>query len=398
MWREMTGSAHARWVLLGLASVGLIALGFTAGCGGSGGDGGGQQVLQLVLTQIADGFQRPNYVTSAGDRSGRLFVVEQRGMIWIVDPTGQVLASPFLDLSNVVNDFGEGGLLSVAFHPDYENNGRLFVYYVATDGADIKSYIAEFEVSANNANEVDDGSQQVLLEIDQASYFHNGGLVTFGPEGYLWCGLGDGGNATRPNAQDPSDLIGALLRIDVDGGTPYAIPASNPFVGQGGARDEIYAYGFRNPWRYSIDPTTARVFVADVGQDDWEEINIVEAGGNYGWPTMEGPDCFPPGTNCDTTGLELPIFQYAHGQGGVCAVTGGYVYRGNRYPQLRGVYFYADYCAGTIHRLTEDNGQWTAALELDTDLQINSFGVDEDGEMYVVDLNGAVYRMDFQAQ
>lgn len=380
-----------------LLCVCAVAFGGTliAGCGG--GDGA-PAMLRLVLTPVADGFQRPNYVTSANDGTRRLFVVEQRGTIRIIDASGQVLAQPFVDLTGVVNDFGEAGLLSVAFHPNYQSNGRLFVYFVSDRGGSTKSYVSEFRVSAGNPNQVDPGSERVLFEVDQAGYFHNGGLVSFGPRGLLWCALGDGGGATRPNAQDRSDLLGTVVRIDVDSGDPYGIPPDNPFVSQAGVREEIYAYGFRNPWRYSIDPASGRLFVADVGENTWEEVNLVEAGGNYGWPIMEGPECFPPGTNCDTSGLELPVHAYTHGQGGVCSVTGGYVYRGNRYPRLRGVYFFADYCAGTIWRLQQSGGGWQRIEELDTQLRITSFGVDWDGEMYVVDLGGGVYRMDFEAQ
>ncbi|MGM0492759.1 MAG: PQQ-dependent sugar dehydrogenase [Armatimonadota bacterium] len=382
-----------RWPVLGLAAAALVVLGVTGGCGGGGG-GDGPERLQLVLTQVGEGFDRPNYVTSANDGTRRLFVVEQGGTIRIIDPSGQVLSEPFLDLSDIVVNTGEAGLLSVAFHPDYGDNGRLFVYFVSDRSGSLRSYVAEFHVSAGNANRVDPATERVLIEVEQGATNHNAGLVTFGPDGYLWCSLGDGGTVAS-DAQDLGNLLGALLRIDVDRGDPYGIPGDNPLVGRAGAREEIFAYGFRNPWRYSIDHPTGRVFVGDVGQNQWEEIDLVEAGGNYGWPIMEGPDCFPPGSSCDTTGLELPIYEYSH-DGDVCAVTGGYVYRGDRHPSLRGVYFFADYCSGVIYRLTEDDGQWQAQAELETDLQIPSFGTDEDGEMYVVDIGGGVYRMDFE--
>lgn len=397
-WQQVKDSVGLRWTLVGLACVGLVAIGLAAGCSGGDGDGTGRRVLRATLTPIASGFVRPNYVTSANDGTGRLFVVEQRGTIRIIESSGRVVPEPFLDISGEVNDTGESGLLSVAFHPNYRNNGRFFVYFCSDRDGPIRSYLAEFQVAALNPNRANEASERVLFEVDQGSFFHNGGLVTFGPEGYLWCSLGDGGNPTRQSAQDRSNLLGTLVRIDVDRSAPYSIPDDNPFAGRAGIRGEIYAWGFRNPWRYSIDPATGRIFVGDVGQDDWEEINLVKAGGNYGWPIMEGAHCFPPGTTCDQTGLELPIYEYPHGQGGVCSITGGYVYRGARYPQLRGAYFYADYCAGTIYRLTEDTGQWQSEMELDTELRITSFGVDANGEMYVVDLDGGVHRMDFAPQ
>jgi glucose/arabinose dehydrogenase len=389
----MKSGRMVRRIVLGAV---LMVAAILHGCGGDG-DGNGPIVpLELVLNPVADGFNRPNYVTSAGDGSGRLFVVEQGGRIRIINANRQVLATPFLDLSGIVDDRGEAGLLSVAFHPNYERNGRLFVYFLSQRDGRLKSYVSEFTVSSGNANRVDPGSERVLIELNQPGVFHNGGLVTFGPDGFLWIGLGDGGGAqNRDEAQNLGSLFGSILRIDVNRGNPYAIPPGNPFVGRQGARPEIYAYGFRNPWRFSLDQANGRLFVGDVGENTWEEINLVAAGGNYGWPIMEGPDCFPPGTNCDRSGLRLPIHAYQHGQGGVCSVTAGYVYRGARYPALRGTYFFADYCSGIIWRLRQSGGQWQATQELDSNLRISSFGVDEAGEMYAVDLNGGVYRMDF---
>lgn len=395
MWRGVSDSRACRRVPgTGLAVAGIVGLLIVAGCGGGGG-GQAQRPLQLVLIPIADGFDRPNYVTSANDGTGRLFVVEQKGTIRIVTPSGQVLAEPFLDLSDVVHNDGEAGLLSVAFHPAYEQNGRLFVHFVSRRSGSLTSYISEFRVAALNSDRVDGASEQVILTQRQNTAFHNGGLVTFGPEGYLWAGFGDGGGPERDNAQDRTNLLGSIIRIDVNTGFPYAIPDDNPFAGRQETRNEIFAYGFRNPWRFSVDPRNGDLFVGDVGQQDWEEIDLVESGGNYGWPIMEGAHCFPPGTDCNQATLELPIHEYAHSLPG-CSITGGYVYRGNRYTRLRGTYFYADFCTGAIYSLTEDGEGWTAELERDSDLRISSFGLDEDGEMYVVDLDGGIYRMDFE--
>ncbi len=382
-----------RVMIVALVCAGLGVAGTIAGCDGRNATETIEH-LELELSQIADGFSRPIHVTSAGDGSGRLFVTEQTGAIRIIDPDGQVLPEPFLDLSGVVNPTGEAGLLSVAFHPDYSNNGRLFVNFVSDREGIARSYVSEFEVDPEDPNRVQAGSERVLFSVDQATYYHNGGLLLFGPDGYLWCGLGDG-HGPPEVAQDNSNLLGALLRIDVDNGDPYGIPNDNPFVDDAQARDEIYAYGFRNPWRFSIDHETGRIFVADVGADDWEEVNLVEAGGNYGWPMMEGTHCYPPGTDCDPTGLELPIYEYTIRDVEHCAIIGGEVYRGERYPGLEGVYFFGDWCSGVIWSLLERDGEWEAQTQLDSNLRISSFGLDEDGEMYVVDLEGGVYRMDF---
>lgn len=348
--------------------------------------------VQVRLQPVATGLDDPVYVTHAGDRSGRLFVVEQAGVIRIIRD-GRLLATPFLDIRGRVTAGGEMGLLSIAFHPRYANNGRFFVNYTTEPGG-LRTVIAEYHVSANP--DVAGRAEKVLLKIAQPFRNHNGGLNLFGPDGMLYIGMGDGGSGRDPmnNGQRLDTLLGKLLRIDVDGGSPYRVPADNPFVDRPGARPEIWAYGLRNPWRFSFDRGTGRLFLADVGQNAWEEIDLIERGGNYGWRIMEGAHCHIPPTGCDTNGLILPIAEYPNGPSGGCSVTGGYVYRGSRIRDLVGRYVFGDYCSGRIWVLRETApGRWTMAQLLATDLRISSFGEDEDGELYVVDHQGAVYRL-----
>ena len=349
-------------------------------------------VPDLTLQRLVDGLTTPVYITPAGDRSDRLFVVEQDGRIRIIR-NGRLLVQPFLDIRSRVVSGGELGLLSVAFHPRFAGNGRFFVNYTTDRGGRLRTVIAEYRVAAPGSD-VADPDERILLEIDQPFRNHNGGLNLFGPDGMLYIGMGDGGSGGDPmNAGQRLDtLLGKLLRIDVDGAAPYAIPPDNPFVDRAGARGEIWAYGLRNPWRFSFDRATGRLFLADVGQNQWEEIDLIERGGNYGWRTMEGAHCFNPSTGCDRTGLALPIAEYDHGQG--CSVTGGYVYRGSRIRALVGRYLFADYCSGRIWALTDAGGnRWAMAVALTTDFRITSFGEDQTGELYVVDHNGAVYRL-----
>ncbi|HET6948606.1 MAG TPA: PQQ-dependent sugar dehydrogenase [bacterium] len=349
-------------------------------------------VPDLTLQRLVDGLAAPVYITPAGDRSDRLFIVEQDGRIRIIR-NGRLLVQPFLDIRSRVVSGGELGLLSVAFHPRFAGNGRFFVNYTTDRGGRLRTVIAEYRVAAPG-NDVADPDERILLEIDQPFRNHNGGLNLFGPDGMLYIGMGDGGSGGDPmNAGQRLDtLLGKLLRIDVDGAAPYAIPPDNPFVDRAGARGEIWAYGLRNPWRFSFDRATGRLFLADVGQNQWEEIDLIERGGNYGWRTMEGAHCFNPTTGCDRTGLALPIAEYDHGQG--CSVTGGYVYRGSRIRALVGRYLFADYCSGRIWALADAGGnRWAMAVALTTDLRITSFGEDQTGELYVVDHNGAVYRL-----
>jgi glucose/arabinose dehydrogenase len=351
--------------------------------------------FSLGLDLVAESLNAPVYVAHAGDGSGRLFVVEKRGTIRIVT-NGQLNPTPFLDIRSIVGSrASEQGLLSVAFHPDYASNGFFFVNYTDTNGDTV---VARYRVS-DDPDLADPASARTILTLDQPAANHNGGLLLFGPDGYLYIGTGDGGRGGDPwgNAQNPQVLLGKMLRLGVDGPGPYAIPPDNPFVGEPAVRDEIWAVGLRNPWRYSFDRATGDLYIADVGQNKWEEIDFQPAdssgGENYGWNRMEGFHCFSPGTNCDPTGLVLPIAEYGHGLG--CSVTGGYVYRGAAFPRMVGVYFYGDFCSGRIWALYPDGaGEWTQAELLQSGLGISSFGEDEAGELYITDLqSGGLYRL-----
>ena len=354
---------------------------------------------QIDLEKIAEGFTQPLFLTTPGDGSGRLFVVEQNGKIKILKD-GVVSETPFLDVSpdglNLTRSSGEQGLLGLAFHPDYEINGYFYIDY--TRRADGASVVSRFSVS-EDPDLADSANEKIILgPVSQPFVNHNGGHIAFGPDGYLYISLGDGGSAGDPenNAQDTTNLLGNILRIDVDGGDPFGIPPDNPFVGDETGEDEIFAYGLRNPWRFSFDresTPTARIFCGDVGQGSLEEIDLIVNGGNYGWRIMEGTACYNPSEDCPTEGLILPIYEYDHTLG--CSITGGYVYRGEAWPQLEGLYFYADYCRGTIWALEEDGtDEWVNHEVYDSNLNITSFGEDEQGEIYVCGhSNGVIYRI-----
>ncbi len=352
---------------------------------------------EIALELVADGFSRPVAVRHAGDGSQRLFVVEQDGRIVIVE-NGTVRDEPFLDIvPQVESGSNEQGLLGLAFHPDYEQNGFFFVNYThdpAGSGPDV-TRISRFSVSAEDPNLADPSGEVVVIQFDQDFSNHNGGDLQFGPDGHLYVATGDGGSARDPDnrAQDLGSLLGKLLRIDVDGGEPYAVPADNPFVDHDTARPEIWAYGLRNPWRFSFDRTTGDLFIGDVGQNEIEEIDFqpaASAGGeNYGWSCMEGDDTvnFNP---CDGNPLTAPILVYNHQVG--CSVTGGYRYRG-AITSMDGFYVFGDFCSGRIWFASEAGGEWTAGQWADTGISISSFGEDENGELYVTDLSrGEVYR------
>jgi len=381
-------------VVLGLAvaGCGLVA---TPGTGIPPSACGTASLLmpQIQLQLLVAGLAQPVYITHAGDGSGRLFIVEQGGVIRIFK-NGSLLTTPFLNITSRVISGGEQGLLSVAFHPNYETNGRFFVNYTAPGGgAAGQSIIAEYRVSAANPD-VADNTERVLLAIPDPFSNHNGGLNKFGPDGFLYIGLGDGGSGGDPqnNGQRLDTLFGKVLRINVDGAQPYAIPSDNPFVGTTGARGEVWAYGLRNPWRFSFDPCNNRLFLADVGQNAWEEVDLIQRGGNYGWRIMEGPVCFNPPSGCSTTGLQMPIGSYDHGQG--CSVTGGYVYRGTASPILIGRYLFADYCSGRLWELRETGPNvWAMRQLAQTGLTISSFGEGEDRELYIVHHAGSIYRV-----
>jgi glucose/arabinose dehydrogenase len=350
------------------------------------------RTFEIELTPIIEGgLTRPAYLTHAGD--DRLFVVEQLGRIRIIEG-GQLLDRPFLDITDkVTTDGNEQGLLSVAFHPDYQSNGQFFVNYTRQrDGATV---IERYTVSKDDPDRADDQSGQVILVIAQPEANHNGGLIKFGPDGYLYIGMGDGGGAgdrhgAIGNGQDRNSLLGKLLRIDVTHQATYAIPPTNPF------NTEVWAYGLRNPWRFSFDRDTGDFYIADVGQNSYEEVNVQSAasagGENYGWRIMEGLHCYNPQEGCDQSGLVLPVAEYSHAEGG-CAITGGYVYRGSNYPVLQGAYFFGDYCSGNIWSLQRDGAQWQMTKRLESGVRISSFGEGVDGELYVVDHGGAVYQL-----
>ncbi len=341
---------------------------------------------------VQSGLSHPTYLTHAGD--DRLFVVEQPGLIRIIQ-NGQLLDRPFLDLTNKVLSQGtEQGLFSVAFHPDYKTNGQFFVDYTRLgDGATV---IERYTVSKLDPNQADKLSAREILVIAQPEPNHNGGQLQFGPDSYLYIGMGDGGgqgdkHGGSGNGQNLKVLLGKLLRIDVTHQDTYAIPANNPFG------DEIWAYGLRNPWRFSFDRATNDLYIADVGQDTYEEVDFQPAsshgGENYGWRIMEGKHCYSPVAGCKQDGLVLPVAEYTHAEGG-CAITGGYVYRGQQFPALQGQYFFADYCTGYIWSLQHAGDQWQMDRRLNSDMRISSFGEDVNGEVYVLDhVGGGVYHL-----
>ncbi|MEZ4769558.1 MAG: PQQ-dependent sugar dehydrogenase [Caldilineales bacterium] len=348
--------------------------------------------VSLELEPVLKGLERPLFATHAGDGSGRLFIVEKAGRILTLTADG-VAEQPFLDITGRVGSgASEQGLLGLAFHPDFAGNGRLFVYYTDTAGDTV---ISRFQANETRT-QADPDSEIVLLQQDQPSSNHNGGMIAFGPDGYLYAGLGDGGGAgdRYNNGQNLETILGTLIRIDVEGDQPVA-PADNPFVGQDDARAEIWAYGLRNPWRFSFDRATGDLLIGDVGQNQWEEIDWQPAaspgGENYGWPITEATHCYNAET-CDRAGLTEPVAEYDHGQG--CSVSGGYVYRGDMQPALQGIYFYGDYCSGRIWGMAADgDGQWQSAELIVSNAQISSFGETETGEVLVVDYNGAIYRL-----
>ncbi len=346
---------------------------------------------ELELT--ADKFLQPLYLTHAADGSERLFVVEQGGVIWIVHD-GKKHTPPFIDLSGQVGCCApEQGLLGLAFHPNYSRNGYFFVHYSNRNGDTI---VQRFVVS-DDPNRAEPSSASIVLTHSQPYRNHNGGQISFGPDGYLYVGLGDGGLAGDPrdNGQNLLTWLGAILRVDVDNRQGYAVPPDNPFLSNDAAATEIWIYGLRNPWRFSFDRLTGDLYIGDVGQNDWEEIDFQAADSsgaeNYGWSVMEGDHCYQMG--CDSEAYEAPITEYHHSDGG-CSVTGGYVYRGENLKGLQGVYVYGDYCSGLIWKLVQTApGEWTSSLLIESGLRISSFGEDESGEVYVVDHGGGIFQL-----
>jgi len=357
--------------------------------------------IDLGLTMVAGGLSSPVGVTNARDGSGRLFVVEQTGAVRIVKG-GDLVSTAFIDISRSVSRGGEQGLLGLAFHPSYRTNGKLYLSYTDLNGS---SVIREYRVSSSNPDRVDGASGRTLLRVKQPYENHNGGHIAFGPDGYLYIGLGDGGSGGDPGnrAQSRSTLLGKLLRIDVNrrtGSLPYGIPSTNPYVGRTGL-DQIWAYGLRNPWGFSFDRSTGDLWIGDVGQSAWEEVDRALAasgrnagrGVNFGWRVMEGAHCYQPSSGCLRTGKTLPLTEYAH-SGGRCSITGGNVYRGTAYPDLVGAYLFGDYCSGEIWYVDRAAGRGVAPrLALDTDALITAFGEDEAGELYLTDAGGRLFRV-----
>jgi glucose/arabinose dehydrogenase len=370
------------------------------------------QAAGISLTPIADvtsvNGSHPITIAHAGDGSGRLFIVEQPGRIMIYDGT-QLLPTPFLNITSIVNSGdSEQGLLGLAFDPQYTTNGYFYVDYIDKSSTAGKTIVARYHVPSSTPNVADPGSATPLLTITQPETNHNGGQLQFGPGGYLYIGMGDGGGGGDQhgpigNAQNLGTLLGKILRIDVHNnntgdGLPYDIPADNPFVNTQSARKEIWAYGLRNPWRFSFDRQTGDMFIGDVGQNTWEEIDFqpqASTGGeNYGWRCKEGNEPFTSDSHCASETFVTPIFVYDHSQGR-CSVTGGYRYRGTRYLQLVGTYFFADYCGGQIWGATRSGANWTTTPLLETSAFISTFGEDDNGELYLADRSsGKIYRID----
>jgi glucose/arabinose dehydrogenase len=354
--------------------------------------------LDVRLKRVARGLSSPLQITHAADGSKRLFVAEQDGLIRVIRK-GVLRRTPFLDITGLTEASGEQGLLGLAFHPNYSATGRFFVNYTDLNGDTV---VAEYRTARQNPGRADPQSARVLLTIDQPYSNHNGGDIKFGPDGYLYIATGDGGSGGDPmdNGQSLSTLLGKLLRIDVDssrGDRPYGIPSDNPFIDRQGARPEIYDYGLRNPWRFGFDRATGDLWIADVGQDRYEEINVARsghtAGLNFGWNTMEAHACYEPSNGCARKGLELPVAAYPHSQG--CSVSGGHVYRGTSQPALSGGYFYGDYCSGIVWALdaTEPNKDGPSVV-LRTGHNISTFGENEAGELFMADLSsGEIFKL-----
>lgn len=356
----------------------------------------GQPAQSITLVPIAEGFNQPVFITHAND--DRLFIIQQHGVVDIVQ-NGQKLGS-FLDLQDRVNSRGfERGLLSLVFHPDYANNGYFYVNYTEWTG---DTLVSRFSVSAD-PNVADPDSELIIMTIGQPYGNHNGGQLHFGPDGYLYIGMGDGGSADDPegHGQNHRTLLGSMLRIDVDNGDDsvnYAVPPDNPFATNGNWLAEIWAIGLRNPWRFSFDRLTGDMFIADVGQNKYEEISFLPAGSsgdlNFGWNITEGFNCFLS-DGCDTSSFIAPIAEIDHA-GGHCSITGGYVYRGSLFPSLDGNYFYGDFCSGVIWSLFQQApNEWSNTQVLDSDYAISTFGEGADGEIYIADHSGGrIYRLE----
>lgn len=380
----MTGQVRA-YALFGVLAVSC----------GSGASGPSGTDPTLTLTPVVSGLDFPLYLTAPPGDTTRLFVVEKAGVIKIVKD-GALLPTPFLNITSLTTKGSEQGLLGLAFSPDYAASGRFYVSYTTTGGGNAgHSVIARYHVSGDP--DVAGTADTVILTVNQPYSNHNGGNIVFGPDGFLYFGLGDGGGAGDPNetGQDRTDLLGSMLRLDVTGAT-YTIPAGNPYVGSPTFRQELWNYGLRNPWRWSFDRQTGDLYIADVGQNRYEEVDVVPAGAgggqNFGWDDMEGTHCFED-ANCASNLAVRPVLDYSHSEG--CSITGGYVYRGTAVPAIQGLYFYSDYCSGTLWSFRWSPGGITERKKwslVHTGGGVTSFGEDGRGELYLVNSSGTVYR------
>ncbi len=352
---------------------------------------------QQVFNNLS--FTAPIAMLQAPNDPSRWFIVEQAGVVRVFDNTPNVQSSQqFINISNQVTSGGERGLLGMAFHPNFSNNGQVFLSYTTTINNQLVSRLSRF-YSTDSGQTLNTSPEDILLEVNQPFSNHNGGHIAFGPDNYLYIGLGDGGSGGDPqgNGQDTTTLLGSMLRIDVDAGTPYAIPNDNPFKNDSVNREEIYAWGLRNPWRWSFDMANGQLWLGDVGQGEWEEINLIQANGNYGWNTREGAHCYnDPTESCNRTGLTDPVAEYDHSSGGR-SVTGGYVYRGSTITELQGAYIYGDFTNGKIWYLPDASiGNPTPQLLADTSISISSFAQDTNGEVYVVNYSGSLHQIVYQ--
>ena len=348
--------------------------------------------IQLSLVQ--DGFNLPVLITHSNNEMNHLYVVEKTGHIYFLDAKHKYKKKKlYLDASSLITIKGnEQGFLSIAFHPNFETNGFLFIFYTAVDG---DNTLARLKINPPDKESINLSSLEVLFAVEDPASNHNGGMLAFGKDGYLYIGMGDGGRGGDPwnNAQNKNTLLGKMLRINVDQPFGYLIPEDNPFVNMKNVRLEIWAYGLRNPWRHSFDSKTGDLWIADVGQNKWEEVHWQSAnskgGQNYGWRLMEGNHCYLPKKKCNDGSLTLPVAEYGHKHG--CSITGGYVYRGKDIPELQGKYIFGDYCTGTIWTIDKSVNFEMQEL-IKTDFNISSFGEDAVGELYVVDYAGAIYK------
>lgn len=370
----------------------IISLFLISGCSTS------EAQLQITPAFSNLSFEQPVDIQHANDGSNRLFVVSQPGIIYVFENNDNAsVKKVFLDIRDKVLFGGEQGLLGLAFHPDYKTNGYFFINYTTSNPR--RSVVSRFRVSNNDPDVADRNSELVLLTVDQPYSNHNGGQTSFGPDGYLYISFGDGGSAGDPQdyAQNLRSLLGKIIRIDVNNssaGLNYSIPGDNPFKGNtNGLREEIYAWGLRNVWKFSFDPLDSKLWAADVGQNAWEEINIIDKGKNYGWRIMEGNHCFNPPSNCNTTNLTMPVWEYGHNNQGGYSITGGYVYRGSSAAELFGKYVYGDFVSGRIWALDYKDGVATNQLLFSTNHSISTFGVDSNGELYFANYNtGKLYK------